>query len=141
MYSKFYLQLTRNHQLGTLITNKFKTLTGGILYYDHRNLIKCNQINKSIFYFNRKNFSTKYKTIILYRTMVWLSEEIHKVNCEPNILLVDHGDFISERFELVPGLFPKTSGIVIIRQKNNLVQTISIKSGLGLFISDFLYTE
>ena len=52
------------------------------------------------------------------------------MNCEPNILLVEHGDFISEGFELIPGLFSKTSGIVIIRQKNNLIQTISIKSGL-----------
>jgi hypothetical protein len=40
-----------------------------------------------------------------------------KVNCEPNILLVEHGDFISEGFELIPGLFSKTSGIVIIKQK------------------------
>jgi hypothetical protein len=62
--------------------------------------------------------------------MVWLSEEIHQVNCEPNIVLVEHGDFISEKFELIPGLFSKTSGIITIRQKNNLVQTISIKSGL-----------
>jgi hypothetical protein len=56
-----------------------------------------------------------------------MGEEIHKVNCEPNILLVEHSDFISEGFEIIPGLFSKTSGI---RQKNNLVQTISIKSGL-----------
>jgi hypothetical protein len=46
-----------------------------------------------------------------------MGEEIHKVNCEPNILLVEHSDFISEGFEIIPGLFSKTSGIVIIRQK------------------------
>jgi hypothetical protein len=34
-----------------------------------------------------------------------VSEEIHQVNCELNILLVEHGDFISEGFELIPGLF------------------------------------
>jgi DNA-directed RNA polymerase subunit beta' len=128
--SKFYLQLTRNHQIGTLITNIFRTLTGGILYYDHRNIIRCNQKNKIISYSNRNNFLTKYKCLTPYRTIIWLSEEIHKVNCESNILLVEHGDFISEGFELVPGLFSKTSGIVIIRQKNSIVQTISIKSGL-----------
>ena len=55
---------------------------------------------------------------------------MHCVNCEPNILLVEDGDFISEKFELVPNLFSKTSGIVVLRQKNNLVKTISIKSGL-----------
>jgi hypothetical protein len=43
---------------------------------------------------------------------------------------VEHGDFIAKGFELIPGLFSKTSGIVIIRQKNNIVQTITIKSGL-----------
>ena len=129
-HSKFYLQLTRNQQIGTLISNTFRTLTGGTLYYDHQNIIKCNQINNSISYSHRNNLSTKYQCLISYRTIVWLGEEIHKVNCEPDILLVEHGDFISEGFELVPGLFSKTSGIVIIRQKNSLVQTISIKSGL-----------
>uniref|UniRef100_UPI003003257C RNA polymerase b''-subunit n=1 Tax=Cocconeiopsis kantsiensis TaxID=3082010 RepID=UPI003003257C len=128
--SKFYIQLTRNQQIGTRISNTFRTLTGGTLYYDQKNLVKSNQTNKVIAYINRNNFSNKYQLINSYRTIVWLGEEIHKVNCEPNILLVEHGDFISENFELVPGLFSKTSGIVIIRQKNNLVQTISIKSGL-----------
>jgi hypothetical protein len=125
-----YLQLARNQQIGTLITKTFRTLTGGTLYYDYRNIIKCNQINKNISYINRSNLPTKYKSLALHRTIVWFGEEIHKVNCEPNILLVEHGDFISEGFELIPGLFSKTSGIVIIRQKINLVQTISIKCGL-----------
>ena len=128
--SKSFLQLTRSQQIGTQISNTFKTLTGGTLYYDSKNLLKCNQINIDILYLNRNNLVTKYQPLVPYRTIVWLGEEIHKVNCEPNILLVEHGDFISEGFELVPGLFSKTSGIVIIRQKNNFVQTISIKSGL-----------
>ena len=128
--SKLYLQLARDQQIGTLVTKTFRTLTGGTIYYDYRNIIKCNQINKNIPYITRNNLLTKYKSISLHRTIVWFGEEIHKVNCEPNILLVEHGDFISEGFELIPGLFSKTSGIVIIRQKINLVQTISIKCGL-----------
>ena len=128
--SKFYLQLTRNNQLGTLISNTFRTLTCGTLYYDSQNLIKDNQKTNNILYFNRINASANYQSLISHRTITWLGEEVHKVNCEPHILLVEHGDFISEGFELVPGLFSKTSGIIIIRQKNSLVQTISIKSGL-----------
>ena len=127
--SKFYLQLTRNKQFGTLIDSKFKTLTGGIVYYDYQNIFKCDRKNQTISYLNRTNLVNKYKSVISYRTIIWLGEEIHKVNCESSILLVEHGDFISEGFEIIPGLFSKTSGIVIIRQKNNLVQTISIKSG------------
>ena len=125
-----YLQLSRSKQFGILLSNKFKTLTGGTIFYQYKNRIKCNQINKVISYINRLNFLNKYKSISLARTIIWLGEEIHKVNCEPNILLVEHGDFISERFEIIPGLFSKTSGIVSIRQKNNIVQTISIKPGL-----------
>lgn len=125
-----YLQLTRNQQFGVLVTNSFKTLTGGIIHYDYRNLLNYDHLNSSTSYINRNHAANKYNSIIFHRTMVWLSEEIHHVNCEPNIVLVEHSDFISEKFELIPGLFSKTSGIVTIRQKNNLVQTISIKSGL-----------
>jgi len=128
--SNHYLQITGNQQLGVLLTNTFKTLTGGILHYDYQNIYKYNQLNSSISYVNRNYLGSKSNSIISHRTMVWLSEEIHQVNCEPNIVLVEHGDFISDKFELIPGLFSKTSGIVTIRQKNNLVQTISIKSGL-----------
>jgi DNA-directed RNA polymerase subunit beta' len=128
--SHAYLQLSRNNNIGTLVTNAFKTLTGGILYYDYQNLLKYDYKNKPISYLNRHISELKYKSIASHRTIIWLGEESHKVNCEPNLLLVENGDFISEKFELIPGLFSKTSGIVSIRQKNNIIQTISIKSGL-----------
>jgi DNA-directed RNA polymerase beta'' subunit len=128
--SKSYLQITRNEKFGTLITNSFRTLTGGSLYYDHRNTYRFNQININVPYLNRIHPIKKHKSNICHKTIIWLGEEIHKVNCEQNILLVQHGDFISEGFEIIPGLFSKTSGIVLIRQKNTFVQTISIKSGL-----------
>nr|UDP55475.1 beta'' subunit of RNA polymerase [Schizostauron trachyderma] len=128
--SKFYLQLARNQQIGTLVTKIFKTLTGGTIFYDNRSILKSNQINQNISYLNRNTISMNYIPLLSFRTIVWLGEEIHRVHCEPNILLVEHGDFISEDFELIPGLFSKTSGIVVIRQKTNLVQTISIKCGL-----------
>ena len=124
--SKFYLQLSRNQQIGTLIEKTFRTLTGGTIFYDQQNILKWNQVS----YLSRSNVTKKYKSLLSHRTIVWLSEEIHKVNCESNILLVEHGDFISEGFELIPGLFSQTSGIITIRQKGNLIQTISIKCGL-----------
>lgn len=128
--SKFYLQLFRNEQLGTLVTNSFQTLTGGTLYYDYRNILKFKECNKIIHYLNQDHPQKKSSSLISHRTIIWLEEEIYKVNCEPNMLLIEHGDLISEGFEIIPSLFSKTSGIVTIRQKNNLIQTISIKSGL-----------
>lgn len=67
---------------------------------------------------------------VSYRTMIWVGEEVHPVNCESNRLLVENGDFISKKFELIPGLFSKTSGIVSLQQKNNWIENISIHSGL-----------
>ena len=66
--SKLYLQLARNQQIGTLVTKTFQTLTGGTIYYDHRNILKCNQVNQNISYLNRHNFSTKYKSLFSHRT-------------------------------------------------------------------------
>merc|ERR1712176_1041093 len=74
--------------------------------------------------------STTTKPVIKSRTLVWLGEEIHKINCEQNILFIEDGDFISKGFELIPNLFSKTSGIVTIIPKSNNTQIISIKSGL-----------
>jgi DNA-directed RNA polymerase subunit beta' len=131
--SKSYLQIAKGQQLGRLVTNKFQTLTGGIVFYDYRNILKLNERIQSIDYFGRANLPTLRKTlnsIISHRTIIWLGEEFHTVNCEQDLLLVEDGDLISEGFELIPDLFSKTSGIVSIRQRNNLVQTISIKSGL-----------
>nr|YP_010283364.1 RNA polymerase beta'' subunit [Bacillaria paxillifer]ULD16483.1 RNA polymerase beta'' subunit [Bacillaria paxillifer] len=128
--SKNYLQMTRDEKFGTLVTNAFRTLTGGIIYYNHRNWFKNNIKNSNISYYSQ-NFSTKRsKSLISHRTIVWLGEEIHKVNCEQNILLVENNDYISKEFELIPGLFSKISGLITIRQKNNIVKRISIKSGL-----------
>jgi len=128
--SRLYLQLARNLQIGTLLNKKFSTLTGGTIFYDHSNIVSSSQINNPISCITRNISSTRYKSLIAYRTITWFGEEMYKVTCESNILLVEHGDFISEGFELIPGLFSKTSGVVTVKQKGTLVQTISIKCGL-----------
>ena len=47
--------------------------------------------NKDIYYQLLHYLSKKYKPLNFHRTIIWLGEEIHKVNCEQNILLVEHG--------------------------------------------------
>jgi DNA-directed RNA polymerase beta'' subunit len=128
--SKLYLKSSRNQQIGISLNRRFRTLTGGIVYYDHSEIFKCNNLNNLLPYIHRNDILTNYTPIVSHRTIIWFGEESHKVNCESNILLVEHGDFISVGFELIPGLFSRTSGIVVIQQKSSLVQTISIKCGL-----------
>ena len=128
--SKQYINLTRSEKFGTLLTNSFQTMTGGTLYYDSQNLWKNQIYNHGMNYVQQFTIEERYKSLISHKTIIWLGEEIYNVNCEQSILLVEHGDFISEGFELIPGLFSKTSGLVTIVQKNNVIKLISIKSGL-----------
>ena len=128
---KYQVKLTRNEKFGTLITNSFQTFTGGTVYYDYKNLFENNNDNSLINYIQYPIPRKRYESFIYHQTIIWLGEEIHTVNCEHDILLVEHGDFISKGFELIPGLFSKTSGLVTIGQKNNVIKNISIKSGLA----------
>nr|YP_009496749.1 RNA polymerase beta' subunit [Pseudictyota dubia]AWT39462.1 RNA polymerase beta' subunit [Pseudictyota dubia] len=64
-----------------------------------------------------------------YRSLIWLSEETHKLNCDRNLLLVQHGNFISKNFEIIPGIVSKTAGIIIISDKTKITQEVTIKSG------------
>ena len=155
------------------LSNKFRTITGGIMYYDQR--IKKRKVNtdKSFSYFipdiisktsyneiskhhykqylrllkrkiNKSNFDTyqnfikyqrkenntlKLKRKILHNSIIWLSEETYKLNCDKNILLVENGNFISKNFEVIPNIISKTAGIINVVQKNNIIEEIAIKEG------------
>ena len=39
----------QNETFGILITNSFRTLTGGILYYNYNNLFRDSEKNKTIY--------------------------------------------------------------------------------------------
>jgi DNA-directed RNA polymerase subunit beta' len=127
---KTSLQLIPKQTIGRFISNSFLVPTGGSLYYDFRSLITNSKQLKVVAYYINSKSNQVYQPIVRYRTIIWSREEFYDVNCEPNILLVEHGDYISKEFELIPGLFSKTSGIVSILQKNNIVKAIIIKSGL-----------
>ena len=155
--------------------NKFKTLTGGIMYYDQRSKQKHDTITKLvsynipyeiskeyyekiskehyeiylkrletkidkngfIFYQNFLNYQDmeniflklKLKKKIIHNSLIWLSEETYKLNCDKNILLVENGNFISKNFEIIPNIISKTAGIINVSQKNNIIEEIGIKAG------------
>lgn len=126
------------------ITGRLNSFYDKVYFCDHKNnyqlLIDKNIKSKSIFKSSNQEFSLQNKKTSIdnensfsknyYRTLVWLEEETHNVNCEPNVLLVKNGDFISNNFEITPDRFSKTSGLVLTSQKNNIIQTLTIKSGL-----------
>jgi hypothetical protein len=71
----------------------------------------------------------KLKKQIIHNSLIWLSEETYKLNCDKNILLVENGNFISKNFEIIPNIISKTAGIINVSQKNNIIEEIAIKAG------------
>ena len=172
---KNWKRYTKSKPFALSLNNKFKTLTGGIMYYDQRtkqkhdsldhlisynipyeiskeeydklNKIYCDnylknfetRINKNgfIFYQNFLNYQEmeniflklKLKKKIIHNSLIWLSEETYKLNCDKNILLVENGNFISKNFEIIPNIISKTAGIISVTQKNNIIEEVAIKSG------------
>ena len=144
--SELYINQKVNHYFASSITNSFKTETGGIVYYDTKIYQKGIQEDSLVSYFKRLHSTVSYEKAnpkkiqfnkqnlnkiplqLVFGSVIWLPEETYKLNCDKNILFVENGSFISENFELLPGLFSKTSGIVHIIQRNNIVSEIIIKS-------------
>lgn len=155
--------------------NNFKTLTGGIAYYDQRFKHKDDTVEKIISYhipyeISKENYEKisknyydtylkdlesrvdrngfiffqnflnyqeieniflklKLKKRLVHNSLIWLSEETYKLNCDKNILLVENGNFISKNFEIIPNIISKTAGIISVSQKNNIIEEIAIKEG------------
>ncbi len=107
----------------TLVTNKFKTLTGGITYYtEELDRIKNYSIKKKFYIYNKI-------AEINHTTLIWLSEESYRVNYYLRLMLVNHNNFISEKFEIFPNFFSRTRGIVKFIEKNKVVKEINIQPG------------
>jgi len=147
--SSFYFNSLFTNYFASSISNNYKTQIGGIPYYDQRVKYKSFGTNELVSFFKpsflngvikinkqenpkllKIDLDESTKTPFVYKSIVWLPEETYKLNCDRSILLVEHGNFISKNYEIVPGIFSKTSGIVIVSSRNNIVSEISIKSGL-----------
>ena len=125
-----YLNRTTDGQVGYLISNKFKTLVGGQVFYDTRTVLNENLDISQLNYFTRFFDIDSYLNVIHYNTLVWLEEEIYKLTPDSDALFIQHGDFISSNFEISQQIFSKTSGFAEIKQKVGSTKIIKIKSGL-----------
>ena len=106
------------------VINNFLSSTGGIAFYT-KDIIRTKKAFSQLTVYLYKSLEK-----LNFRTIIWISEEIYKLNCENKFLEVKNNNFIPENFKLIPKTYSRTSGVVKIREKQNIVQQISIKSGL-----------
>ena len=122
--SQLYLNQNSQKNFATLITNKFISLTGGTPYFNRRSNRKKVAYLNSLIYFVLNIQKQDYRTII------WVPEETHNLNCENSLLLIEPDSFISEKFEIIPNVYSRTSGVVKVLEKNGIVQEIALKPGI-----------
>ena len=122
--SKYFIPNSHKKDFATLVTNRYQSMTGGTVYYNQfLNKAKMTHPNDCIYYIGEidKSYS---------KTLIWLPEEIHQLNCDSSLLLIEPNIFISDNFELIPNIYSQISGIVQIFEKNNIIQEICIKPGM-----------
>nr|QCI04711.1 RNA polymerase b'-subunit [Bornetia secundiflora] len=112
-------KITNNHIIADLISNAYKTKTGGIIKYLDlaivKNLVK--QDEKVIYDLDGAGY------------ILWISEETHVINKDISLLLVENGDFIEAGTEIMQNIFANNSGILEIVEKEGIVREIIIKPG------------
>ena len=117
---EFYEKISKNHYENFLKNLKTKIDKNGFIFYQKFLNYQEMEIVFSKF---------KLKKQIIHNSLIWLSEETYKLNCDKNILLVENGNFISKKFEIIPNIVSKTAGIIGVSQKNNIIEEIAIKAG------------
>jgi len=121
---KFLLKISDKQKLfngqiiAELISNVYKTKTGGIIKYLDLDVSK-----------KKINLSKTYYDILGPGYILWISEETHEINKDISLLLIKHGDFVEAGTEIIKNVFAKNSGILEVFQKDGIVREIIIKPG------------
>lgn len=119
---KFLLKVLPGHRLpnnqifAELVSDVYKTSTGGIIKYLDLPVSK-----------KQYNLNHEYYNILGAGYILWIAEETYEINKELSLLLVQHGDFIDAGTEILQNVFVKNSGIVEVIEKDNIVKEIIIK--------------
>lgn len=111
-------KLTNNQIVGDLISDVYKTKTGGIIKY----------LDLPV---SSKKFDgiSEYYDILGSGYVLWIAEETHEINKDISLLLVKHGTFVEAGTEIIGNVFAKNSGIVEVVIKDGIVREIVIKPG------------
>ena len=121
-------KIIHNQILGDLISDVYKTHTGGIIKYLDLTVSRKKTDNNNDYY---DIFDSGY--------ILWIPEETHEINKDISLLLVNHGDFVEIGTEIIKNVFANNSGVLEVIQKDGIIREIIIKPGklYGVDSSDF----
>nr|YP_010485044.1 RNA polymerase beta'' subunit [Hypnea cervicornis]UVW80738.1 RNA polymerase beta'' subunit [Hypnea cervicornis] len=109
-------KVVHDQVIGDLITDIYKTKTGGIIKYLDL------PISKKKFHSNHE-----YYDILGSGYILWIPEETHEVNKDVSLLLVNNGDFINVGTEIIKNVFANNAGTLEVIQRDGIIREIIIK--------------
>ena len=112
-------KLFNNQIIGDLITNVYKTSTGGIIKYLDLSIIPQKNSDNKVDYYH----------IVGSGYILWIAEETHDLNKDISLLLVKHGQFVEAGTEIVKNIFANNSGILEVIHKDGIIRELIIKPG------------
>nr|QCI08975.1 RNA polymerase b'-subunit [Inkyuleea mariana] len=118
-------KISNNQIIGDLISNLYKTKTGGIIKYLDLSILK------------NKDHNQESYDILGSGYILWISEETHEINKDISLLLVKHGQFVEEGTEIIKNIFANNSGILEVIHKDGIIREIIIKPGQIYKMKDY----
>ena len=109
-------KVTNDQTIAELCETTYQTPTGGFLKYSDTDKFKLTK--------NKRGYEV-IEDLIIY----WVPEETHEINKDSSLLIVNHGDFLTEKCELISDVWNLNPGFVEIYQENGIVKEITLKPG------------
>nr|YP_009296853.1 RNA polymerase beta'' subunit [Bangiopsis subsimplex]AOM66196.1 RNA polymerase beta'' subunit [Bangiopsis subsimplex]ARO90443.1 plastid-encoded DNA-directed RNA polymerase [Bangiopsis subsimplex] len=127
LHNLFESKLSHYQILGDLVTDTYKTQTGGMIKYLDLPVERCLLSDKESFEVMGGGY------------ILWVEEETHEINKDISLLLVNHGEKVEAGTEIIKNIFCKNSGMIDIIQKDDIVREIVIKPGKLISVPEDIF--
>lgn len=117
-------KITHNQTIADLMSNVYKTKTGGIIKYLDLKFTKSLDDSNDCYEISGSGY------------ILWISEETHEINKDLSLLLVENGQFIEAGTEIIQNVFANNAGILEVIHKDGIIRELIIKPGKLYSIDD-----
>ncbi|MCS6959744.1 MAG: DNA-directed RNA polymerase subunit beta'' [Pseudanabaenaceae cyanobacterium SKYGB_i_bin29] len=122
-------KVSNNQVIAELIDDTYKTKSGGIIKYAGIEVARRGRSLKQGF------------EVVKGGTILWIPEEAQDVNKDISLLLVEDGQYVEAGTEIVKDIFCQTSGLLEVKQRDDILREIVIKPGDFYIVDDPLTAE
>jgi len=109
-------KLLNGQVVAELIDDSYQTTSGGIIKYAGVEIAKRGK--------GRHGYE-----VVQGGTLLWIPEEVHEVNKDSSLLMIEDTQYVEAGTEVVKDIFAQNAGVVEVVQKNDILRELTIKPG------------